>query len=158
MHLTFHTDYALRLLMLLAAEPDNRHTIEEIAQRYDISRNHLMKVTQTLAQAGFVDSFRGRAGGLRLARAPASINLGAVVRATEDDLALVECFDRESNRCAISPACGLRGPLEEALRAFLAVLDRYSLADLLQNPATARKMRTLLGAGAPANSSLRVPS
>ena len=83
MRLTLHTDYALRLLMLLAIEPENRHTIEEVAQRYDISRNHLMKVTQTLSQAGFLESLRGRGGGLRLSRFPASINLGAVVRATE---------------------------------------------------------------------------
>jgi Rrf2 family transcriptional regulator, nitric oxide-sensitive transcriptional repressor len=145
MRLTFHTDYALRMLMLLAAEPENRHTIEEVAQRYDISRNHLMKVTQTLSEAGFVESLRGRGGGLRLNRLPASINLGAVVRATEDSFALVECFDRENNRCVISPACGLRGPLEEAQRAFLAVLDNYSLADLIKNPVSVRKMRALLG-------------
>jgi Rrf2 family nitric oxide-sensitive transcriptional repressor len=144
MRLTFHTDYALRILMLLAVEPENRHTIEEVAQRYDISRNHLMKVTQTLSQAGFIESLRGRGGGLRLGQLPASINLGAVVRATEDSFALVECFDRENNRCVISPACGLRGPLEEALRAFLTVLDRYSLADLIKNPVSVRKMRALL--------------
>jgi Rrf2 family nitric oxide-sensitive transcriptional repressor len=145
MRLTLHTDYALRILMLLAMEPENRHTIEEVAQRYDISRNHLMKVTQTLSQAGLVESLRGRGGGLRLGRPPASINLGAVLRATEDSFALVECFDRENNRCVISPACGLRGPLEEAQRAFLAVLDRYSLADLIKNPVSVRRMRALLG-------------
>lgn len=154
MRLTIHTDYALRILMLLAAEPENRHTIEEVAQRYDISRNHLMKVTQTLSQAGFVDSLRGRGGGLRLSRLPASINLGAVVRATEDSFALVECFDRENNRCVISPACGLRGPLEEAQRAFLVVLERYSLADLIGNPVSVRKMRALLGT--PVGSAIRV--
>jgi Rrf2 family nitric oxide-sensitive transcriptional repressor len=145
MRLTLHTDYALRILMLLAMEPESRHTIEEVAQRYDISHNHLMKVTQTLSQAGLVESLRGRGGGLRLGRPPASINLGAVVRATEDSFALVECFDRENNRCVISPACGLRGPLEEAQRAFLAVLDRYSLADLIKNPVSVRRMRALLG-------------
>ncbi|HEY3785265.1 MAG TPA: Rrf2 family transcriptional regulator [Steroidobacteraceae bacterium] len=145
MRLTFHTDYALRVLMLLAMEPQKRHTIAEVARRYDISRAHLMKVAQTLTQAGFVESLRGRGGGLRLGTAPASINLGAVVRATEDNFALVECFDRESRGCVVSPACGLRGPLEEALRAFQAVLDRYSLADLIANPLSLRKMRALLG-------------
>jgi len=154
MRLTFHTDYALRLLMLLAVEPNTRHTIEEVAQRYDISRNHLMKVTQTLSQAGFVQSVRGRGGGLRLGHLPASINLGAVVRATEDSLALVECFDRQNDRCVISPVCGLRGPLDEALRAFLAVLDRYSLADLIKNPVSVRKMRALLAA--PVDGALQV--
>lgn len=144
MRLTFHTDYALRLLMLLALEPDDLHTIEAVARRYDISRNHLMKVAQTLVKAGLIDGLRGRRGGLRLARAPEEINLGTVVRATEDSFALVECFDRERNNCVVTPACGLRGPLEEALDAFLAVLDGYSLRDLVDNPATSRRMRRLL--------------
>jgi Rrf2 family transcriptional regulator, nitric oxide-sensitive transcriptional repressor len=145
MRLTRHTDYALRLLMLLAIEPDQLHTIEEVARRYRISRNHLMKITQTLAEAGFVQSLRGRGGGLRLGRAVESINLGAVVRATEDGFALVECFDRARNTCVVASACGLRGPLEEALSAFFAVLDRYSLVDLVKNPRTFRQMRRLLG-------------
>jgi len=144
MRLTLHTDYALRLLMLLAMEPDKLHTIEEVARRYGISRNHLMKVVQTLAQAGLIDSLRGRGGGLRLGQPAASVNLGAVVRATEDGFALVECFDRARNTCIVAPVCGLRSPLEEALQAFLAVLDRYSLADLIRNPGSLRRMRRLL--------------
>lgn len=144
MRLTLHTDHALRLLMFLAIAPDELHTIEEIAQRYNISRNHLMKIAQTLAQAGFIASLRGRGGGLRLGRAAESINLGAVVRATEDGFTLVECFDRKHNTCLISPACGLRGPLEEALQAFLAVLDRYCLDDLVKSPAIFRRMSRLL--------------
>lgn len=147
MRLTLHTDYALRLLMLLALEPDCLHTVEEVSRRYDISQNHLMKVAQTLAKKAFIDSIRGRGGGLRLARPAQQINLGAVVRATEDSLALVECFDRERNACVVAPACGLRGPLGEALAAFLAVLDRHSLADLITNPGTFRRMRRLLGQG-----------
>jgi Rrf2 family nitric oxide-sensitive transcriptional repressor len=144
MRLTLHTDYALRLLMLLAIEPDERHTIEEVAERYGISRNHLMKVAYTLAQAGFIESLRGRGGGLRLSRAASAVNLGAVVRATEDNFALVECFDRARNTCVLAPACGLRGPLEQALDAFIAVLDRHSLADLVKNPVSLRRMRRLL--------------
>ena len=144
MRLTLHTDYALRLLMLLALEPGELHTIEEIASRYDISRNHLMKVTQTLANAGFVDSLRGRGGGLRLAKPAGEIILGDVVRATEDGFNLVECFDRKSNSCVVAPVCGLRGPLEEALLAFLAALDAYSLADLVANPGSMRRMKMLL--------------
>lgn len=144
MRLTFHTDYALRLLMLLALEPDGRHTIGAVARRYDISRNHLVKVAQTLAKSGFIESLRGRGGGLRLVRTPAEINLGMVVRATEDSFTLVECFDRTHSRCVVAQACGLRGPLEEALDAFLAVLDRHSLRDLVENPATSRRMRHLL--------------
>jgi Rrf2 family nitric oxide-sensitive transcriptional repressor len=144
MRLTQHTDYSLRILMLLALEGEVLHTIEEIARRYGISRNHLMKVAQTLIRAGFVAGLRGRSGGLRLAQPAESIIVGAVVRATEDSFALVECFERDSNTCVVTPACGLRGPLEEAAHAFLAVLDRYSLADLVKNPANARRMRRLL--------------
>jgi Rrf2 family nitric oxide-sensitive transcriptional repressor len=144
MRLTLHTDFALRLLMLLALEPDQLHTIEEVARRYRISRNHLMKVAQTLVQEGFVDSLRGRGGGLKLAKPADRINLGAVIRKTEDSLSLVECFDRRKNGCLVSSACGLRGPLEEALAAFFAVLDRYTLADMIANPVAFNRMRRLL--------------
>lgn len=148
MHLTLHTDYALRMLMLLALEPGSPRTIEDIAKRFRVSRNHLMKVAQTLVQAGFVESLRGRGGGLRLAREPETVTLGDVVRATEDGFTIVECFDEASNTCIVSAACGLRTPLHEALSAFLGVLDRYTLADLVRNPATARRMHRLLS---PAN-------
>jgi Rrf2 family nitric oxide-sensitive transcriptional repressor len=132
-------------MMLLAMEPDELHTIEQVAKRYRISRNHLMKVTQTLVQAGFIHSLRGRGGGLSLARPADAIRLGAIVRATEDNFALVACFNAEGSDCVIAPACGLPGPLEEALQAFLKVLDRYSLADLVKNPGRARRIRGLLG-------------
>ncbi len=147
MHLTMHTDYALRLLMLLAMEPDGLHTIEEVARRYDISRNHLMKVVQTLTQGGFVKSLRGRSGGLRLGREADAINLGAVVRTTEDGFELVECFDAARNSCVVAPACGLRGPLDEALSAFLHVLDGYTLADMVSNPRSLARMRKYLAEG-----------
>ncbi|MDE2163573.1 MAG: Rrf2 family transcriptional regulator [Alphaproteobacteria bacterium] len=144
MRLTLHTDFALRLLMLLALEPDDLHTIAEVARRYHISRNHLVKVAQTLIQAGFVESVRGRKGGLKLAKRPDEINLGEVVRMTEDGFALVECFDRKRNVCVVSPACGLRRPLEEALAAFLSVLEHYTLADAIQGAGRAGRMRRLL--------------
>ncbi|MDR3415920.1 MAG: Rrf2 family transcriptional regulator [Nevskia sp.] len=144
MRLTYHTDYSLRLLMLLALEPDQLHTIEEVAGRYGISRNHLMKVAMTLTQAGFVESVRGRGGGLRLARPPQQIRLGAVVRATEDSLGIVECFDRATNTCVIAPACTLKHVLNDAVTEFLKVLDRHTLADLLGPPATGKRMRQLL--------------
>ncbi len=146
--LTLHTDYALRMLTLLALEPEELHTIASVAQRYKISRNHLMKVAQTLIQSGFVASVRGRHGGLRLGMDPAAIKLGAVVRATEDGFHLVECFDRRRNTCVITPACGLRKPMEEAMQAFLDVLDRTSLADIAQTPSKATRMRRLLTEGA----------
>lgn len=144
MRLTLHTDYALRLLMLLAVQPERLHTIEEAARRYNISRNHLMKVAQTLTQAGFIISLRGRKGGLRLARPDTEISLGAVVRATEDNFALAECFSLETNTCAIASVCGLRGPFEQAMRAFLGVLDSYNLADLIASPASFRGVVDLL--------------
>lgn len=144
MRLTLHTDYALRLLMLLALEPEETHTVESVSRRYDISRNHLNKVVQTLAQAGFIESQRGRGGGVRLAKPAEALNLGRIVRATEDNFHIVECFCRDTNTCVVAPACGLRDPLDEALAAFLAVLDRYSLSDLIKNPATSRRMRRLL--------------
>ncbi|MFN4276159.1 MAG: Rrf2 family transcriptional regulator [Ferrovibrio sp.] len=145
MHLTLHTDYALRMLMYLGLNPARRCTIEEIAEHYDVSRHHLMKVALTLAQAGFVDSLRGRNGGLQLSRAAGLIAIGAVVRATEDNFNLVECFDGASNTCCLAPACQLKQPFAEAVKAFLAVLDRYTLADMLGNPAITRSLRRLLG-------------
>lgn len=145
MRLTIHSDYAMRLLMLLAVERQQRHTVGDIARRYDISRNHLTKVAQTLAAAGFVHSTRGRGGGLHLGFEPSDINLGAVIRATEDNLSLVECFDRGGSRCIISSVCGLRDPLQRALAAFLAVLDASTLADLVGNSRARHRMRHLLG-------------
>ena len=144
MRLTRHSDYALRLLMLLAIEPKSKHTIEEAARRYRVSRNHLMKVTQTLIQAGFVKGLRGRGGGLSLGRAVEEINLGAVIRATEESFDLVECFDQDHNACVLTPACRLRNALKEALEAFFAALEAYTLADLVKSPAAARRMRRLL--------------
>lgn len=146
MRLTLRTDYALRLLMLLALEPDGVHTVEDVSRRYGISRNHLNKIVQTLVQQGFVESLRGRGGGVRLARAPQDINLRRVVTATEDNFHVVECFDGETNTCVVAPACGLRDPLEQALAAFMAVLGRYSLADLIKHPGASRRMRRLLSA------------
>ena len=145
MRLTIHTDHALRMLMLLALESEPLHTIEDIARRYNISHSHLMKIAQTLVRAGFIESVRGRHGGLRLRCGAKSINLGAVVRATEDSFRLVECFNLQRNACVISPACRLRGPLEEALQAFLGVLDRYCLDDLVNSAETSRRMSRLLG-------------
>jgi Rrf2 family nitric oxide-sensitive transcriptional repressor len=145
MRLTRHTDYSLRLLMLLAIEPDQIHTVDEVAQRYGVSRDHLMKVAQTLIRAGFVDSARGRGGGLRLRRPSDKINLGAVIRATEQSLDLVECFNSDGNACVVTPACGLREPLRKALQAFLHVLDGYSLANIVGSRAASGHMRRLLG-------------
>lgn len=132
MQITYYTDYSLRVLMCLAVNRDRMVTIAEIAGRYDISRNHLVKVVHNLARGGFIRSYRGKGGGIQLAREPAKINLGDVVRYTEGPLKPVECFDVERNRCIITTACGLAEVLAEACNNFLATLDRYTLADLLK--------------------------
>lgn len=131
MRLTRFSDYSLRVLIYLAVHPDRLATIDEIASVYGISRAHLMKIAQELGRAGFLETVRGRGGGLRLARELDSIRVGDVVRFTEGKLDLVECFDAETSVCRIEPACRLHGVLEEALEAFFATLDDYSLADLV---------------------------
>jgi len=134
MRLTSFTDYALRMLMYAAARDDQLITIEETAERYHVSRAHLMKVANLLTRAEFLRAVRGRSGGLTLAKAPEKIVLGDVVRVTEPDFALVECFGTGGN-CLLTPSCRLRGVLGEALSAFVATLDRYTLADLALDPA-----------------------
>lgn len=134
MRLTVYTDFSLRMLMYLAVHPDRLPTIAEIAGVYGASKSHLMKVAYELGQAGYIETVRGKNGGLRLARGPEAIVIGEVVRRTEPDMHLVPCFDRESPRsCVISPACKLRHALSEAQTAFFEVLDAYTLADLTQN-------------------------
>ncbi|WP_298670572.1 Rrf2 family transcriptional regulator [uncultured Sphingomonas sp.] len=126
MHLTRYTDYAMRVLLYLGAHPERLCSIGEVSRAYGVSQNHLMKVVNDLANAGYVASVRGRGGGIRLGRAPDQINVGALVRHTEDGFDLVDC-----GGCIIAPACGLTVALAEALSAFMAVLDRYTLQDLI---------------------------
>ena len=133
MRLTNFSDYALRVLMYAAARQGELITIEETAERYGISRTHLMKVANLLTRSGYLTAVRGRSGGLRLGRPPEQIILGDVVRATEPDFDLVECF-ATGGRCRITPFCRLRGVLGEALLAFVSTLDRYTLADLVLDP------------------------
>lgn len=133
MRLTDFSDYALRMLMYAAATRDRLITIEETAEVYGVSRAHLMKVANQLTRAGFLRAVRGRSGGLSLARPPEDIRLGDVLRATEPDFELAECFAPD-NECRITPCCRLRGVLQEALAAFIATLDRHTLADLILNP------------------------
>ncbi len=131
MHLTLHADYSLRVLVYLATHPGKVVSTQEVSEAYGISKNHLVRVVQTLGQHGYVDVKPGRSGGISLAHAPQDINVGKVLRVTEPDYHLVECFDREKNTCPIAPACSLKGMLYEAREAFLAVLDRYTLQDML---------------------------
>ena len=127
MHLTLFTDYALRSALYLACHPDRLVSVDEVGRAYGISRHHLVKVVQTLVELGVVEAQRGRGGGMRLAMPPSEINVGWLVRRTEPHFDLVECFDLETNTCPIALACGLKGALHRAQRAFLEVLDEYSL-------------------------------
>lgn len=138
MRLTVYSDYSLRLLMYLALQPERLATIAEVSSAYGISRAHLMKVAHQLGQMGFVGTVRGKGGGLRLAREPAKIGLGDVVRHTEPDFALAPCLNPGDGSCVILPACVLRHAIEQARDAFLAVLDRYTLADLVRPRAPLR--------------------
>lgn len=140
MRLSLQSDYSLRLLMHLAANPDRLVTIAEVADRFRISHNHLMKVAYLLGKEGLIHTVRGRSGGLRLGRKPESIGVGDVVRRMEGEIHLAECFSTEPGGCLIAGACRLKGVLHEALGAFLSVLDRYTLADLARDP----RLRALL--------------
>lgn len=146
MRLTQHTDYAIRVLMYAASRwtregPEALSSIHEIAEAYGVSENHLMKVVHRLAQEGLLHTQRGRNGGLRLACDPSQTRVGDVVRRIEDDMALVECFAPGST-CPLSANCRLAGALDEAKRAFIAALDRHTLADLVPR-ARAREIMAL---------------
>jgi Rrf2 family transcriptional regulator, nitric oxide-sensitive transcriptional repressor len=131
MRLTLQTDYALRVLIQVGLNDGELTTINEIAESFDISKHHLMKVVNDLSQKGYLDTVRGRNGGIRLMRKPRDINIGQVVRDTEDRLDVIGCLDR-TGYCRIERACVLRGLLRQATDAFLAVLDAHTLADLIK--------------------------
>jgi Rrf2 family nitric oxide-sensitive transcriptional repressor len=136
MHLTFYSDYSLRLLMYAALKPGSLVTIQEVADAYGISKNHLMKIAFQLGRAGILETVRGRNGGFRLGRKPEDIGLGEVLRLTEENFTMVECFDPSSDTCAITNSCRLRGVLAKALEAYMGVLDEYTLSDLtMRHPA-----------------------
>lgn len=143
MRLTVLSDYSLRVLMYLGVHDDRLCTISEIAQSYGISENHLMKVVNRLSRSGFIEAVRGRGGGIRLAEAPQAITLGDVLRATEEDFQLVECFGEE-NRCRVSGPCRLKHALRQGLKAYFAELDRWTLADIVSNR---RALRAALSFG-----------
>lgn len=132
MRLTLYTDYSLRVLLYLGAKKlDELSTIKDISDAYGVSKNHLMKVTHELGKMGYIETIRGRGGGIRLAMQPEEINIGKLVRQTEEDFYLVDCFNPESVGCVISPVCNLKGALNKALHAYIAVLDEYHLSDFL---------------------------
>ncbi len=139
MHLTTFSDYSMRVLMYLALQQEQRVTIADIAQRYQISDNHLTKVVHFLARAGYVRTIRGKGGGLKLNRSVEAINLGEVLRRTEGDEGLLPCVNGEGDCCLI-PVCRLTGILRESQQAMYQVLDKYTLADLLVDKAPLRKI------------------
>lgn len=131
MRLAEYTDYTLRVLMYCAARPHQMVTISELAAYHGVSRNHLMKIVTDLGRQGLLETTRGRGGGLRLLKDPAQVRIGDVVRASETDFRLVECFDPGFNRCTLSPTCRLKGLLDTALQAYFQELDRMTLADIV---------------------------
>jgi Rrf2 family nitric oxide-sensitive transcriptional repressor len=138
MRLTVFTDYSLRVLLVLASRTEALVTIADITEAFGISQAHLMKVTQALGKTGWVDTVRGRNGGMRLAADPRKLSLGEVVRRLEADFALVECLG-EDNQCVLTGGCGLEVALQQATEVFLRELDRYSIADLVNtSPALAQ--------------------
>ncbi|WP_151448876.1 RrF2 family transcriptional regulator [Lacisediminimonas profundi] len=139
MRLTDYTDYTLRTLIYLGLHRDHLVTIREISDAYGISNNHLTKVVHQLGLSGMVQTTRGRGGGLCLAREPGEINIGAVVRLTEPDFNMVECFDQARNDCVLAPACQLKDLLRRATQAWLAVLDEVTLEQILSNASSLRK-------------------
>ena len=138
MRLAEYTDYTLRVLMYCAAHPDRLVTIGELAEQHGVSKNHLMKIVNDLARQGVLETTRGRGGGLRLLRAPADIRVGDVVRSSETDFRLVECFDRSTNACSLTPSCRLKGVFHAALQAYFKELDAATLADIVRPAPAAR--------------------
>jgi Rrf2 family nitric oxide-sensitive transcriptional repressor len=136
MRLTDYTDYTLRVLMFCALNPERSVTISEMAESHSVSKNHLMKIVNDLARQGLLQTTRGRGGGLRLLKKPAEINIGAVVRQTETDFRLVECFDSNHNTCTLTSRCQLKQVFSQALQSFMAELDKVTLADVTHTSAT----------------------
>lgn len=133
MRLTHFTDYSIRVLLYLTVHNDKLVNIKDIAEAYGISKNHLMKIIYQLGKLGYIDTIRGRNGGIRLAKIPSEINIGELVRETEEDFNIVECFSSNHEGCPITSICTLKGVLNQALYSFLQVLDGYTLEDISQN-------------------------
>lgn len=147
MQLTQYTDYSFRVLIYLAEKPEGfLTTVSEIAQFHRISRNHLVKVIHNLATEGFILTTRGRNGGMTLSRPPPMINLGDVVRKTEPNFYIAECFNAANNCCVITPTCDLKSIFYEAKIGFLKVMDKYTLADAVIRDKQTRKTSLLLPA------------
>lgn len=133
MQLTLYTDYSFRVLLYLGINDDKLSTIAEIADRCNATQNHLVKVVHNLGREGYIQTMRGRTGGIRLKKAPTEITLTEIIRCTEVNLDVAECLREKDNNCHISEVCRLKGIFDEAQKEFINTLDRYTLADLLAN-------------------------
>ncbi|MEO5696748.1 MAG: Rrf2 family transcriptional regulator [Burkholderiaceae bacterium] len=149
MRLSDYTDYTLRVLMYCAAHPDRLVTIAELADQHQVSKNHLMKIVNDLGRQGVLETLRGRGGGLRLLKAPATIRVGDVVRSSETDFRLVECFDPSTDTCTLTPTCRLKNVLHGALTAYLAELDGVTLADISRPARGSSSAKALKGQSRP---------
>lgn len=143
MKITRFTDYALRVLIYLALYEGKKVTIKDVAERYGISKNHLMKVVHELGMKGYIDTIRGKNGGMQLGLTPNDINIGVLVRMMEEDSVLVECFDA-NNTCVILPGCALKGMLKEAMECFFKSLEQYTLADLVNGGKREKVLKRIL--------------
>ena len=141
MRLSAYSDYSLRVLMQAALRSPERVTVDQVAETFGISRHHLVKVVHDLGRTGYLQTQRGIGGGFTLGRAPEEIRLGDIVRLGEETETVIDCMDKPNHPCRIFPACRLKGVLDEAASAFFAVLDGYTLADLMKQPS---KMRAVL--------------
>lgn len=130
MRLAEYTDYTLRVLMFCAVHPERLITIAELAEHHGVSKNHLMKIVNDLAHQGVLETTRGRGGGVRLLKKPQDIRIGDVIRQSETDFRLVECFDSQTNVCSLTPSCRLKHLLDQALKAYFKELDGATLADI----------------------------
>lgn len=149
MRLTDYTDYTLRVLIYCASNPQRRVTISEIADAYSISRNHLTRIVHDLGRQGVLETVRGRGGGLRLLRAPAGITVGEIVRRSEPDFVMAECFDARRNHCRLSPHCRLRRALNRALEAYFAELDGVTIEDISVRETTGGRALPIIAMRAP---------
>ena len=143
MRLNLFSDYSLRVLMFAALKGEI-FSLSEVAEAYDISRHHLVKVVNFLAKLGYLETRRGRGGGIALGMPPEDIRIGMVVRRTEDTPFIVECFDKQHNTCPINGSCRLKGALAQAVNAFYETLDRHTLRDLVSGPAGKGMRETLM--------------
>ena len=136
MRLTQFTDYSLRVLIYLALQPDERTTIDQLTNAYDVSRHHIRSVVHHLAKLGYIDSIQGKGGGITLALEPAQVSIREIIESTENDFHIVECFNSQGNACPIEPICVLKQALSEASKSFLQTLDGYTIEDLIKNKKT----------------------